>query len=164
MSYNHYRGIQRVVTLITLFVLMASFYFEYVLQLRPCPLCLMQRLMVMILLAIGMMQCFNRSLKWANRLSWLQMLIALGGVYFAGRQSWLQMLPANNTQSCLPGLDVLIRYFPWQDVLHALMFGASDCSDISWQWLGLTMPIWAALYFIGVFLAGFLSRYFLKRL
>ena len=122
----------------------------------------MQRLMVMLLLAVGLMQCLNRRVKRAKRLAWWQMIIALCGLYFAGRQVWLQSLPADSTGTCLPGLDVLIHYFPWQDVLHALMFGASDCSEITWRWLGLTMPAWSGLYFIGVFIAGWLNRRMLK--
>jgi disulfide bond formation protein DsbB len=66
---------------------------------------------------------------------------------------WLQSLPADQIPACLPGLDALLHYFPWQDILHALFWGSGDCAEINWQWLGLSMPVWSLLYFLAVFCA-----------
>ncbi len=52
MSKRTYRQIQGLLLLITVFVLFASFYFQYVLGLEPCPLCLMQRICVFLLMAL----------------------------------------------------------------------------------------------------------------
>lgn len=148
---------------ITMTVLMASFYFQFVQKLEPCPLCLMQRFSVMILLALSMMALFMGVSARAITIARLQMIIALAGLYFAGRQLWLQWLPETQTPSCLPGLDVLMRFFPWQDVAKALFLGAGECAEVSWRWLGLTMPAWAALYFIAMFLAGLINLKFVTR-
>lgn len=164
MNNRQYRFWQFLLLAVTMFVLMASFYFQYTKGMQPCPLCIMQRFSVMILLALGMMALFIGKNRPARLIAAFFMIIALAGLYFASRQLWLQSLPDNQIPACLPGLDVLIRYFPWQDIVHALIWGAGDCAEVSWQWLGLPMAAWSALYFIAMFFAGLLNfKLFLKR-
>jgi disulfide bond formation protein DsbB len=147
MTKLAYKRWQALLGILSLIVLAGSFYFEYFKGLQPCPLCLMQRFSVLLLLAICFTGTVVRSLKAGKVIAILQFFAAAGGLYFAGRQLWLQSLPLGQAPSCLPELDVLLRYFPWQDVLHSLFWGTKDCAEVSWQWLGLPMPAWAALYF-----------------
>lgn len=147
-----YRKIQTFNAMLTLFVLFASFYFQYVVGLTPCPLCIMQRVCVFLLLAV--MGLSFRTLKRARIISLLQIIIACAGLYFALRQLWLQSLPAGEAPACMPGLDILIRYFPWQTVLKTLFWGTGDCAEVSWQMLGVSMPGWCALYFLFMALMG----------
>jgi len=153
---------QWLIFLLSLSVLVASFYFEWVKGLQPCPLCLMQRLCVILLVITSLLMLIMRTGR-GRALFIIQSLVALAGVYFAGRQLWLQSLPPDQLPSCLPGMDVLLRYFPWTDVLHALFFGAADCGEVTWQWLGLSMPGWSLLYFAGVLLATFFIRFIPNR-
>ncbi|KTD01668.1 disulfide bond formation protein B [Fluoribacter gormanii] len=147
-----YRKIQNFNAILTLFVLFASFYFQYIVGLIPCPLCLMQRVCVFLLLAI--MGLSLRTLKKAHIISLLQIIISCAGLFFALRQLWLQSLPAGEAPACMPGLDVLIRYFPWQTVVKTLFLGSGDCAEISWRMLGISMPGWCALYFSFMALMG----------
>lgn len=146
MTKLNYRRIQRLLVLITFFVLFASLYAQYFLGLHPCPLCLMQRICVFILL--GLMGLTLGTLKKAHLISLIQFIIACAGLFFALRQLWLQSLPPGSAPACMPGLDVLIRYFPWQSVAKALFWGTGDCAEVSWSMWGISMPGWAALYFI----------------
>lgn len=82
------------------------------------------------------------------------MFFAAAGIYFATRQLWLQALPAEQGASCVPGLDILMRYFPWKDIAKALFLGSAECGEATWQMLGLSMPAWSLLYFIGILLAA----------
>lgn len=163
MNLLKYRWQRLLLVFITMAVLMASFYFQYVKNMEPCPLCIMQRVCVMLLLMFGMMSLFWGFAKCGRVTSILQITIGCAGVFFAGRQLWLQSLPADQTPSCLPGLDILINYFPWQDILHALFWGSGDCAEISWSWLGLSMPAWSALYFVFMIVANAYDYYRLKR-
>jgi len=154
MTKRHYRNIQSLLLLFTLLVLVASFYFQYFKGLQPCPLCLMQRFCIFMLLMFGLMGLNLTSMKRGRIVSFLQSFFAVAGLFFAGRQLWLQSLPADQTPACMPGLDVLIHYFPWQDVVRALVWGAGDCAEVNWQWLGLSMPAWAACYFVIMLIAS----------
>lgn len=152
MNKSTYRSIQRFLTLITLFVLFASLYFQYILGMHPCPLCLMQRACVFLLLVL--MGLSLGTLTKAHRVSLFQMLFASAGLFFSLRQLWLQSLPAGSTAACMPGLDVLIAYFPWQSVVKALFWGSGDCAETAWSIFGVSMAGWGALYFLFMLLTG----------
>ena len=154
MTKLAYRKIQYVLFLITLFVLLASFYFQYIVGLQPCPLCLMQRVCVFLLVAV--MGLSLGTVKKAHFVSLLQVFISCAGLFFSLRHLWLQSLPEGSAPACMPGLDVLIRYFPWQAVVHALFWGAGDCAEKVWSLYGISMPGWSALYFMLMALTGLL--------
>lgn len=145
MRHITFKSIQYCLMLITFLVLASSFYFQYAMGLQPCPLCLMQRLCVFLLLTIIFFSFFTYKVRL---LSYMQLLFSCAGLYFALRQLWLQTLPEGMAPACMPGLDVLIKYFPWQTVAHALFWGSGECGQVSWQLLGISMPGWSALYFI----------------
>lgn len=150
MSKRVYRSLHALLFLITTLVLFASLYLQYVTGLEPCPLCIMQRISVFFLFLFCLMALCLSTLKRARLVAALQIFFASAGLYFAGRQLWLQSLPPEKTPACMPGLDVLIQYFPWQEVMRALFLGAGDCAETAWLWLGLSMPAWASLYFVGI--------------
>lgn len=141
-------------TWFSLAVLGASFYLEYGLDLNPCPLCLMQRYLVVLI-------CLNSFLasRWINKaivkpLLIVQLCLCMAGLYFAGRQLWLASLPADQTPACMPSLDALIHYFPWQDVVKALFLGSGDCGKTAWDFLGISLPMWSLFYFSAVLLVS----------
>ncbi|MBA2709916.1 MAG: disulfide bond formation protein B [Tatlockia sp.] len=163
MTKPAYRRWQALLALISLIVLAASFYFEYFRGLEPCPLCLMQRFSVFLLFAISFTGTAIRSLKAGKVIAFFQFFIAALGLYFAGRQLWLQSLPPGQAPSCMPDLGVLIRYFPLKDVFKALFWGTKDCAEITWQWLGMPMPAWTALYFFIMLIAAIPLFWVLRR-
>lgn len=146
MSKITYKKIQLFLALITFVVLFSSLYFQYFLGLNPCPLCIMQRVCVFLLL--GLMGLSLGTLRKAHIISLMQTVVSCAGLFFASRQLWLQSLPAGQAPACMPGLDVLIRYFPWQTVVHSLLWGSGDCAEVTWSLLGISMPGWSALYFL----------------
>lgn len=130
----------------TLFAFLSSLYMQYVMQLMPCPLCLMQRLCVFLLL---MVLAFNlRTFKKGLPGYIGAFLISVAGLFFALRQVWLQSLPENEVPACMPGLDILIRYFPWQAVLKSLVWGTGDCAEKIWNLWHISLAGWSALYFL----------------
>ncbi|MBI2785494.1 MAG: disulfide bond formation protein B [Legionella longbeachae] len=147
-----YRKIQNLSAVLTAFVLIASFYFQYVQGLTPCPLCIMQRVCVFLLLAI--LGLSLRTLKKAHILCLFQIIIACAGLYFSLRQLWLQSFPADKASACMPGLDILIQYFPWQTILKTLLWGTGECGEVHWRMLGISMAGWCALYFLFMALMG----------
>lgn len=125
-----------------------SFYFEYGQGLLPCPLCIMQRLAVMLILFFAMLGLWFSTPKASKRVAWSQLVFIIAGAGFAIRQLYLQSLPPELMPSCGPGLNVLIQYFPWQDVVHAIFYGTGDCGEVSWSLLGLSMAAWSLVSFI----------------
>jgi disulfide bond formation protein DsbB len=155
MISRYYRIGQGLLFIISISILLASCYFQYVQKLQPCPLCIMQRLCVLLTTLVALLSMLRFRYRTITVLAILQLLIASAGLYFALRQVWLQSLPADQLSVCLPGFDVLIHYFPWHSILQALIWGAADCGEIAWQWLGLSMAAWVSIYFFSLFLATF---------
>ncbi len=152
ISKRVYRNIQSFLLLSTILVITAAFYFEYAMGLQPCPLCLMQRCCAFLLGTCCLMGITLGTLRRARIVAGLQLFFSASGIFFAARQVWLQSLPKDSSTMCMPGLDILMRYFPWNVVLKALFWGTADCGEVTWRWLGLTMPAWSALYFMLIFL------------
>ena len=124
----------------------AALYMEYVMGLAPCPLCMMQRLWVVI---VGL-------LAWASIVHnprWgiyplLGTLAAIVGGGFSLRQLYLQSLPADQVPACGPDMNYMLEVFPLSDVLVAMTQGTGDCATVSWSLLGMSIPGWTLLGFI----------------
>ncbi|MFT4058533.1 MAG: disulfide bond formation protein B [Legionella sp.] len=152
MTKLMHQRIQTFNALVTLFVLFASFYFQYGLGLAPCPLCIMQRVCVFILL--GLMSLSFRTLRRAHWVSFLQVFFAAAGLFFALRQLWLQSLPESQVPACMPGFDILVRYFPWKTIAQTMLWGTGDCAEATWHLWGISMAGWSAMYFAFMLLMG----------
>lgn len=130
---------------LSLSVLLLSFYLQYGLGLQPCPLCLMQRFCVALITFTALVGLVFRGRPY---LLLGQLIFISFGLFFSLRQIWLQSLPVGEAPACMPDLSILIHYFPWQDVLRSLIWGAGDCAEIPWQWLGFSLAAWSLIYFV----------------
>ncbi|MCB1682879.1 MAG: disulfide bond formation protein B [Pseudomonadales bacterium] len=127
-------------------LLCGALVMEYALGLAPCPLCLMQRIWFGIagLIAVGGLL---HSSRWGIY-PLLSMLAALVGAGFALRQLYLQNLPAEQVPACGPDMAYAIENFPFADVLAMMTRGTGDCAQVSWQFIGISLPGWALLGFV----------------
>lgn len=142
-----YRYLNAGVFGLALFLTIASLYFEYVTELAPCPLCIMQRLCVIMLCLVALLGFFISRRALLITHTGLQTFFALLGMATAGRQVWLQHLPLDQVPACGPGLNFMLQYFPLKDVAHALFYGSGDCAEVHWTFLHLTMPEWTLAFF-----------------
>ena len=164
MSKRFYRYAQCLLLFVTMVALGTGFYLQYVRGLQPCPLCLMQRFCMFLLLLFCLMGASLTTSKRGKIVAVFQMLVAVAGLFFATRQLWLQSLPVGQAPACIPDFDVLIRYFPWQDILHALVWGAGDCAEVTWKLLGFSLAAWGLLYFLTIAVAGGIVFFMLSNL
>jgi len=152
MNKNSYQQIHLFLTVLTFLVLFSSLYLQYFVGLHPCPLCIMQRLCVFLLFVL--MGLSVGAVKKYNLIRSLQVLISSAGLFFSLRQLWLQSLPPGQIPACLPGLDILVKYYPLEKILNALLWGASDCAEVTWTMLGISIAGWSALFFLVMALTG----------
>lgn len=119
--------------------------------LEPCPLCIFQRVALMgtgVMLVLTAVLGFQ---KWLARIFGSLALVGAGtGVGLAGRHIWLQHLPADQVPECGPGLDYLIEVFPLRDVLAQVLSGSGECAEVAWTFLGLSIPEWTLIAFVGL--------------
>lgn len=134
-----------------------ALYAQHALGLEPCPLCIFQRVAVVMLGVMFLLAAVHAARGAGRRVyAVLLGLTALGGAAVAGRHVWLTTLPPERVPSCGPGLDFLLDSFPMVEVLQLVLSGSGECAQVDWQMLGMSMPAWVlvALLALGGIGAG----------
>jgi disulfide bond formation protein DsbB len=145
-----YRNLQ--VLLVLMAVIGMSFallFLQRHLGLTPCPLCIFQRIGLMIMGGFALFAAIiNPKSILIKLLLWLGSLAGIGwATVVAGRHVWLQHLPADQVPSCGPGLDYWLDTLPMQQVLKEVFAGSGECASIDWQFLGLSIPEQSLIFF-----------------
>lgn len=137
-------------------LLAAAYYFEYYLYLDPCPLCIMQRIAVLMVGVVALIGFFITKQAGQRIVAIAMALASIFGCAVAGRHVWIQHLPADQVPTCGPGLEYMVETLPWAEVLSVMLRGNGNCADAQWSFLGLAMPTWVLIWFIGfILVAGF---------
>ncbi len=137
------------------FLMVAALYFQYALDMEPCPLCIFQRYFVIligVLMLAGVIH--NPRTTWRRLYGIAMFVISVLGIIVAGRHVWLQNLPADEVPECGPGLEYMLESFPLTDALSMVFKGSGECAEVNWSFLGLTIPGWTLVVFIGLAVFG----------
>lgn len=127
----------------------SALYLEYVLHQEPCPLCMVQRLIFIVIGMLFFIAMLQNPKRLGSRIyAVLIGLFALFGVAVAGRHIWIQHLPADKVPACGPGLDYMLQNFPMSDVLKELLHGSGECAAKGWTFLTLGIPEWSLIWYV----------------
>ena len=147
----------------TLFLLVAlacasllgyGLYLQHALFIDPCPLCVFQRLAFMWIGVVSLLAFIHNPDKLGRRIyTGLFLLGSVMGMTIAGRHVWLQSLPPDQVPDCGMGLNYMLETMPFTEVLSEVLYGSGECAEIDWSFLGLSMPNWTLLWFIGLTVA-----------
>lgn len=142
-------------------LVLIAIYVEPFKSLDPCPMCMMQRAIFIVIAALALLAAIHNPSGWGKKIyASLTGLVALGGAAVAIRQLWLQSLPEDRVPACGPGLDFMLEVFPLMEVLEMALRGTGDCAKVQWSLFGLTIPAWSLVAFAGIAL---LSTYLIFR-
>ena len=134
-------------------LIVAAYYFEYYMGLMPCPLCMVSRLWVISLGVIFLLAALHNPDGLMKKIYHLLMVVISAlGVVTSAHHLYLQSLPADEVPSCGPGLEHMLETLPFTEVLNNLIQGSGECAEVSWTFLGLTMPGWMLVVFSGFFI------------
>lgn len=132
-----------------------ALYMEHAMGLAPCPLCIMQRIMVITTACVTLLAAIHGPGRLGIQVyGGLVALAATGGGLLSSRQLWLQSLPADKVPACGPSLDYLLDVFPLTDVLSIALSGDGSCAEVAWSLFGISIPGWTLLGFVGLLTAG----------
>ena len=132
-------------------LMLYALYAQIFLNLAPCPLCVLQRVGVVVVGLLFLLAAIQNPGVTGRRIyAGLMALVSFGGAGVAARHIWLQNLPAEDVPACGPGLDFMLDTFPLSDVLAMVFSGSGECAEISWMFLGLSMPVWVLIAFLGL--------------
>lgn len=128
-----------------------ALYLEHAVGLNPCPLCIVQRVFVILFGLVCLVAAIHAPQRNGRRgYAVLALLFAVGGGATAARQVWLQSVPADQLEACLPSLEFMMEALPLQDIVGLVFQGTADCAEVTWTLFGLSLPEWSLLAFIGM--------------
>ncbi len=137
---------------------MCALYFQHVMNLAPCVMCIYERLAMLGVFAaglIGMMAPQNVLIRWSGLLTWG--VSAAWGLKLSVEHVRFQFADPNDLfgETC----DIFVSFPSWAPLNQWFpsMFEASgECSKIVWQFLSFSMPQWL-IFIFGCMLLIFLT-------
>lgn len=122
-------------------MLFARLYLQEYLGLAACPLCMTQRVFVVLWGLIALVAAIHNPRGWGRRVySALCGLAAMAGAAVAARHVWIQHLPADQVPACGPSLDYMLENLPFRETLSVVLAGDGNCATIDWTFLGFSIP------------------------
>lgn len=133
-----------------------ALYKQHVDFVDPCPLCILQRVAFLWVGVVGLLAAIHGPGKVGQ---WIYGMILVAGaavgVFLAWRHVWLQNLPADQVPDCGMGLNYMLDTMPVLDALKEVLYGAGECAEVMWTFLGISIPgwslIWFTLFILGTF-------------
>lgn len=126
-------------------------YLQFVENLEPCPLCISQRIAILLLGIVFLIAAIhNPAEKGVKIYSILGVLVAAAGGSISIRHIWIQHLPPNEVPECGPGLEYVFENFPLAETIKLMLSGTGECAKVDWTLLGLSIPEWTLISFLGL--------------
>src|SRR5262245_53901338 len=123
-----------------------ALYAQHVLGLEPCPLCIFQRVAVIVLGVLFLIAALhNPGQSGARVYGVLLDLAAIGGILISARHIWIQAQPPGTVAACGADLNYLLEIMPVTEVINKVLTGSGECGKVDWLLLGLSMPWWVAI-------------------
>jgi len=128
-----------------------ALYAQHVLLLDPCPLCILQRIAVILLGVVFLLGALHNPGQIGARIySGLMLIVVAAGAGVAGWQVRLQNTPADEVPACGPGFEYMVENFPLRDIFSMIFKGSGECAEVAWRLLGLSMPAWVVIGLLGL--------------
>jgi len=122
---------------------------QTLLRLAPCPLCIFQRLLYIVIGIIGLF-----GFIWpAGRMLWTALAGGFGvfGFGVAAYQTWMQAFPHLAPECSFTDPNAIERLVDWLGMEWPSMFLATGfCASRDWEFLGLSMANWSVVMFAGI--------------
>lgn len=129
----------------------AILFMEMYLGLEPCPLCVIDRIIVAAIGAVFLLAALHNPGAAGYRVyAAINLVSGALGVAVAARHIWLQNLPPALVPDCAPGLDYLVTNFPLAESLSVIWNTSGNCAEIAWTFLGLSIPWQTLLLFVAL--------------
>jgi protein dithiol:quinone oxidoreductase len=134
-----------------------ALYAQFQLRLEPCPLCIFQRIGIVLLGLLFLAAALHHPRGRARYGYALAIAAAaLTTLAVAARHLYVQSLPPGTLPSCGAPLGVLLKFMPLWQVIRKVLTGSGECGEVNWRFLGLAMPGWVLIWAV---LLGALGTY-----
>jgi disulfide bond formation protein DsbB len=125
-----------------------GYYMQFALEMEPCPLCMTQRVFIVLSGLIALIACLHNPSGSATAVyGGLIGLSATLGASFSIRQLYLQSLPPDLAPACGPSVSYILETFPLNKALQIMLKGDGNCAEVLWTFLGISIPGWTLVAF-----------------
>jgi protein dithiol:quinone oxidoreductase len=141
--------IDLLIVLICLGALLFAAYLQYHESIAPCPLCVMQRL-ILIMLSLVSVSCLALHYKhFACRIPHrFNLITTLFGAGLAIKQLWLEHHWQSHLISCRESFEGSIQSLGLTKIFNHFFDGNSDCGTTQWRFLSFSLSAWTLFLFI----------------
>ncbi len=133
---------------IALSLLMIALYFQHVMGLAPCMMCVYQRFAIVGLLLTGLLGAMGRDyalLRWSAYLGWL---VSSGwGLKIAHDQVLEEQIVQSGGFSSCSIFPDFPSWLPLHEWLPAVFNPTGMCGEVAWTFMGYSMPFWMRIIF-----------------
>jgi protein dithiol:quinone oxidoreductase len=141
-----------------------ALFVQYVQGLEPCPLCILQRVAVMVVGALFLIAALHNPAERGARVYGVLIdLAALAGIIVAARHMWIMAQPPGSVAECGASLDYMMDVLPLHEVLMKVLSGSGECAKLDWQFAGLNMPTWVLMTLVALGTWGLAVNWFARR-
>ncbi|MCC2625848.1 MAG: disulfide bond formation protein [Burkholderiales bacterium] len=123
-------------------VIAYAYFSQYSMHATPCPLCIVQRL---VLIAVGLLALIFGLCGVSGLFNKIISIIIGGitafGIHIAMRHLHMMNLPPDQQPlSCPMPLDVQFQRLPFSSFLHYVLQGDAECGKVNWLVFGMRGP------------------------
>lgn len=142
-------------------LLIAVYYMEGHLGLPPCPLCLLDRIVLAVLALLFLLALLINPQKTGQIIfAVLLAVVSTLGIALAWRHIWLQGLSGSALPDCAPDLSYMLDKFPLLETLAIVLSSSGECAQINWRFLSLSIPQQTLILFIVLLAHALLIIYY----
>jgi len=146
---SHPRRLLALVALLCVALLSFGLYLQHVVGLEPCPMCIVQRYVMVLMALVAAVGAVVASVGAQMLAAALVATLSAAGAFVAARQSWLQWYPPE-VYTCGRDFYGMIETFPLKRAIPMIFRGGGDCTKVDWTLLGLSIANWSFLAFFGI--------------
>lgn len=133
-------------------LLVAILFMEKYLGLTPCPLCILDRVVILAMALVFLAASLYRPSRiWHRAFAGLNLTLGLAGIVIAGRHVYLQMLPPGRIPDCAPDFRYMLDTFSLLKTLSVTFNTSGTCAETQWTFLGLSIAQQTLLLFVSLF-------------
>ena len=155
---NHPRRVWGLLCAACVALLSFGLYLQHVEGLEPCPMCIVQRYLMVLVALLALLGACLSGRKTSMAVGSGLVLLSVAGAYVAARQSWLQWYPPE-VVSCGRDFYGMIETFPLKRAIPMIFKGGGDCAKVDWTLLGGSIANWSFVAFTGMAVLALLTTW-----
>jgi len=132
-------------------LLVAYIYFDLILELQPCTLCVLDRYLLILITFIFFIIMISKRVFIFKLLNGTNLLLCVIGIISTIRHIWLQVFKdeaALDGFGCGGGFFYYISTLPLLEAIKNIFNNPTPCNDVKWQLFGLSIPMYTFILFL----------------